>query len=75
MCADLQPEARADVKNEFPIPTHELIIQNGGKAGFLKTDVTDEEQVKALIENTVKEFGRLDMYYPQEKMGRGRMLI
>lgn len=61
MCADLQPEARADTGKEYPIPTHELIIKQGGKARFVKTNVTDEEQVKALIKNTVEEFGRLDM--------------
>ena len=61
VCADLQPAARADTQKEFPIATHDLITQQGGKAVFVKTDVTQEEQVKALVLKAVDEFGRLDM--------------
>jgi len=37
--------------------TVQLIEAEGGQAEFLKTDVTNPEQVKALIENTVTKFG------------------
>lgn len=40
--------------------TVELIKENGGEAHFFKTDVTNAEQVEALINNTVEKFGRLD---------------
>lgn len=62
MCADLQPTARADTENEFPVPTHELIAQKGGKASFWKTDVREEGDVEEVVRRTVEEFGRLDMY-------------
>lgn len=58
MCADLSPNTR---KHEDSRPTHEMIIEDEGKAAFMKTDVTDEAQVKALTVVTVKAFGRLDM--------------
>lgn len=39
----------------------EEIKNNGGKALAVVTDVTDVEQVKALIEAAVKEFGKIDV--------------
>jgi NAD(P)-dependent dehydrogenase (short-subunit alcohol dehydrogenase family) len=41
--------------------THKIIIESGGNAAFIQTDVTDEEQMKDLVAATVKQFGRLDM--------------
>lgn len=38
----------------------ERIKQDGGRALVLETDVTDERQANAMVENTVDEFGRLD---------------
>ena len=61
MCSDLQPKAHSHKDKEHHKATHELILEKGGKAGFVKTDVTDEVQVKALIAETVNQFGRLDM--------------
>ncbi|TVY84821.1 2-(R)-hydroxypropyl-CoM dehydrogenase [Lachnellula suecica] len=61
MCSDLQPQARAGIAQEGVVATHELIVQQGGKAKFFITDVRDEEQFAALIAYTVKEFGRLDI--------------
>ena len=37
--------------------------QGGGRAVFQKTDVSDEQQVKAAIDRAVKEFGRLDITF------------
>lgn len=64
VCADVRPNARTDTKGveEFQVPTHQLIIDEGGKASFVKTDVREEAQVEALIASVIKEFGRLDMY-------------
>ena len=39
------------------------IKNNGGSAIFVKCDVSDETQVKALIDQTVKTYGRLDYAY------------
>ncbi|KUJ20154.1 NAD(P)-binding protein [Mollisia scopiformis] len=58
MCADIELNARED---EGGRSTHEMIVENNGKAFFMKTDVTDEAQVKSLIAETVKAFGRLDI--------------
>ncbi|CAF1001921.1 unnamed protein product, partial [Didymodactylos carnosus] len=38
----------------------EEIISNGGEATFIKTDVTKEDEVKRLIEQTVQKYNRLD---------------
>lgn len=64
VCADLQPNARTDTKGaeESQVPTHQLIIDDGGKASFVETDVRDEIQVEALVGSVIKDFGRLDMY-------------
>ncbi len=39
------------------------IKATGGQAQFRQTDVTSEEQVKHLIDETVREFGRLDIAF------------
>jgi len=36
------------------------IIKAGGTAQFFRTDVTDESQVKAMVDGTVAAFGRID---------------
>ena len=41
----------------------EAIQKSGGDAIFVKTDVTDEEQVKALIANAVSQYGKLDIAF------------
>lgn len=40
--------------------TLNLIKESGGKAVFFKCDVADHASVKAMVEKTIKEFGRLD---------------
>jgi len=37
--------------------------ENGGRAVFQKTDVTNEAGVKAMVDRAVKEFGRLDITF------------
>lgn len=61
VCADLQPTARAEVESEGIANTDDLIRQNGGKAIFIKTDMTKPEQVQNLLSKCVSEFGRLDV--------------
>lgn len=39
----------------------ERITKDGGRAQVRETDVTDEEQAKAMVDQTVEEFGRLDI--------------
>jgi len=40
--------------------TVETIRSAGGTASFIKTDVTDEEQIRAMVDFTLSEYGRLD---------------
>ncbi len=39
------------------------ITSSGGEAHFVQTDVTKEDQVKSLVEETVRRFGRLDIAF------------
>ncbi len=41
--------------------TAEEINQSGGEALFVKCDVSNEDQVKAMVEATVARFGRIDL--------------
>jgi NAD(P)-dependent dehydrogenase (short-subunit alcohol dehydrogenase family) len=45
------------------IETLELIRAAGGNAEFVKTDVSDESQVEAMVAHTIKSFGRLDFAF------------
>jgi 5,10-methylene-tetrahydrofolate dehydrogenase/methenyl tetrahydrofolate cyclohydrolase len=58
ICADLQ-ESSSRVGNAYP--THEAIVNEGGVASFVKTDVTVASDIENLIQVTVKTAGRLDM--------------
>jgi len=40
--------------------TVQLVKEAGGDGMFVKTDVTNEDDVRALVEKTVKEYGGLD---------------
>jgi NAD(P)-dependent dehydrogenase (short-subunit alcohol dehydrogenase family) len=49
--------ARRDKEGE---ETLRLVKESGGDGIFVKTDVSNEDSVIALVENTVKRYGRLD---------------
>ena len=40
--------------------TAQLVKKAGSDSIFVKTDVTNEDDVRALVDKTVKEYGRLD---------------
>jgi NAD(P)-dependent dehydrogenase (short-subunit alcohol dehydrogenase family) len=40
--------------------TVQLVKESGSEGIFVKTDVTKEDDVKSLVEKTVKVYGRLD---------------
>ena len=50
----------ADVNAEKGSQTLQQIKESGGEAIFIKTDVSSETEVKALVEKTVAKFGKLD---------------
>jgi len=41
--------------------TVEELRQSGGEAIYVKCDVSNEEQVKAMVEETIKTYGRIDV--------------
>src|SRR5665647_2221141 len=42
-------------------PVADEIVSSGGSAMFVKCDVSSEEDVKALVEKTIQEYGRIDV--------------
>jgi NAD(P)-dependent dehydrogenase (short-subunit alcohol dehydrogenase family) len=61
VCADITPTARSQIPEELHITTHDAIIQAGGQAIFIRTDVGDAKAVEDAVQAAVTEFGRLDM--------------
>lgn len=57
VCGDVRPLGQGET-----VPTHEWIVQKGGKSIFFKVDVGNADDWKALIAKTVEVYGRLDMY-------------
>ena len=53
----------SDFNEESGKETVEMIREIGGTAEFFPCDVSDEEQVKALVHATVKIFGKLDFAF------------
>ena len=47
----------------------QAIQENGGQASFLRTDVSLEEDVKALIEHAVATYGRVDVAFNNAGIG------
>jgi NAD(P)-dependent dehydrogenase (short-subunit alcohol dehydrogenase family) len=57
VCSDLTESAR-DVSQT---PTHEEIAKTGGISSFMKADVSVELDIVTLIEETLRQYGRLDI--------------
>lgn len=61
----------ADYNDEGGAETVALIKKNGGDALYVKTDVTNEPQVKASIDAAVKQWGRLDFACNNAALSKG----
>lgn len=61
VCADLQPTARAEVVTETAVNTDELIRQRKGRAIFVKTDVSKNDDFEELVATVVKSYSRIDV--------------
>jgi len=61
--ADFNPESGAE--------TVQLIRESGGDALFVQADVSDEAQVKAMVETAVEHYGRLDIACNSAAVSRG----
>ena len=60
--SDLRPEARDEgYEDDIGVQTDEAIRKAGGDAIFVKCDVTKVDEVKALVEASVKKYGKLDI--------------
>ncbi|KAL7952606.1 NAD(P)-binding protein [Trichoderma compactum] len=60
-CVDLKPDARQEVEAERAIDTDALIRQNGGRALYIKADVSNAAEGEAMVKATVAEYGRIDV--------------
>ncbi|GAA0614922.1 SDR family oxidoreductase [Virgibacillus siamensis] len=65
----------SDVNEEAGKETVKIITDNGGEAMFFKCDVSDEEQVKALVDETVSAFGKLDFAHNNAGINAGQKKI
>ncbi|KAB8136788.1 glucose 1-dehydrogenase [Gracilibacillus oryzae] len=52
-----------DISEEGGQETVKLVEEKGAKAIFIKADVSKAEEVKNYVDQTVKEFGTIDMFY------------
>jgi NAD(P)-dependent dehydrogenase (short-subunit alcohol dehydrogenase family) len=67
-------DVREDPKEESAGPTHELIEDAGGEARFVETDVSDPEQVGAVVE-AARDFGGVDVMVNNAGVFRGAPLV
>lgn len=63
MCADLDEDGAQ--------ATAAAIAEHGGRSSALKLDVTSEDQVKAALEETVRELGGLNVLFNNAGVGGG----
>lgn len=61
VCVDLKPGARAEVASECEANTDELVRQKGGRAIFIKADLSKADEVEAMVQQAVAEYGRIDV--------------
>jgi NAD(P)-dependent dehydrogenase (short-subunit alcohol dehydrogenase family) len=65
--------AVADIDSTIGEETVRLIKEDGGEAIFVKTDVTDSEQIKALINTTTSTFGALHILFTNAGVGNSEV--
>ena len=62
LVADLRELPDPDgVESEKDVPTHALIERDGGRAAFVRCDVTAPDEMRAAVDAAVESFGRLDV--------------
>ena len=61
----------ADFNREAGEETVQLIKDQGGQASFAYGDVSDEASVKAMVDNAVNSFGKLDIACNSAALSRG----
>ncbi|MFL6518471.1 MAG: SDR family NAD(P)-dependent oxidoreductase, partial [Bacillus sp. (in: firmicutes)] len=66
--------AVADINSALGEETVSLIKRDGGEAIFVKTDVTDSEQIKALINTATSSYGALHIMFNNAGVGNSEVL-
>ncbi|MBK5441909.1 MULTISPECIES: SDR family NAD(P)-dependent oxidoreductase [unclassified Peribacillus] len=65
----------ADFNEAMAEETVELIKAEGGEAIFVKTDVSKQEDVEALVNIAVDVYGRIDIMFNNAGIGAGGMIL
>src|SRR5690625_1239642 len=65
----------SDVNEDAVKETVRLIEEFGGEAKYFMCDVSDEKQVKALVDETVAKFGKLDFAHNNAGINIGQTKI
>ncbi|BCL71131.1 short-chain dehydrogenase [Vibrio nigripulchritudo] len=65
----------ADIQEEKGQQASQSIAESGGKALFIKTDVSQEKDMQALLEQTVQRYGKLDILVNNAAVAIGGMPI
>lgn len=65
----------ADFNEEMGRETVERITADGGEGIFVKTDVSNHEDVEALINKAVEAYGRIDIMFNNAGIGAGGMIL
>ncbi|KAL6864639.1 NAD(P)-binding protein [Trichoderma novae-zelandiae] len=60
-CVDLRPDARQEIEAERVTDTDASIRQKGGRAVYIKADVSVSVEVEEMVKATVAEYGRIDV--------------
>jgi len=77
VCADIHSQCGADNGHgdaETEIDTHLYIRNTGANAFFVRTDVSVSADIQNLVQATVEEYGRLDMY-AQSRLNHGCIFV
>src|SRR5699024_8975459 len=53
----------ADIGEGAGLETVNLIRNNGGNAAFIRTDMTDLDDVEKMVQHTIDTYGRLDILF------------
>lgn len=65
----------SDINDQGGVVTVQLIRKNGGEAVFIKADVSQDDEVKALVAGAVAAFGRLDFGINNAGIGETQLLL